>query len=351
VLVVCACCIVPISEAGTRTVLTRWSPTGGVTVLDDGEVTASFGIEPISPGGVAVTADGSTLYAAEFSSGSFAKIDLDGQQIVEIITTGDGAHRVVLNSDETLAYVANRDEQTVSIVYLPSFTEVLPVPAAPNPRSVIVGPDDEAFYVAHNGINEPDLVSKFTDVGQPVDSIELDQGWPSGMAISPDGSELLVALETSVNPGIARIDLATFTLTEIVPLPYRPTVILFHPSGSPMYVTSWFDFALLTLDPETLEVLDELEILVYPAGADITPDGKHLYIHRAAGSEALVVDTATNTVIGEIDVGGNSRGFGKFIVGAPPDDVPAVSGIGMLVLIAVMLGVLGLWTRRHRALP
>jgi DNA-binding beta-propeller fold protein YncE len=349
---VCMLCAVASAEATIRSVLTRWSPTGGVTVLEDGVVVSSFDI-PVSPHGVAATADGSTLYATYFNQGTLSKIDVDNGQLVATIPTGEGAIRVSLNAAETRAYVANRDANNVSIVDTASFEVLLTAPAPPLPRSVIVGPEDQFLYVAHNGLGgEPDSVSKrWADTGILFDSIELGDGWPGALAITPDGSELLVALEASEASGIARIDLDTFTLTEVVPLTHRPSWILFHPSGSPWYVTSWFDHALLTLDPRSLEVLDVLEIQIYPAGADITPDGKQIHIMRGAGTEAFIVDTATNSIVDQIDVGGNSRGFGKFITGEPPppdDDVPASSGVGLLVQIAVMIGLLTVWMLRAR---
>ena len=175
------------------------------------------------------------------------------------------------------------------------------------------------------------------------------------MAISPDESELLVALEGGSTPGtqgrIARIDLATFTLLENTPVEYRPTVILFHPSGSPMYVVSWFDWVLAALDPRTFEVQSVLNTVIYPAGADITPDGKHIYMQHAAGNLAFVVDTVTNTVVDEVDVGGNSRGFGRFIVGEPSVDTPATSGLGVLILVVAVLGSLTFLMRRRSVSP
>ena len=341
----CLLCAVTVALSGHRAVLTAGSSTPGVYVVEDLSLVDSFGI-PFGPRGVAVTADGSILYASSGYGGSLTRIDIEAHQVVATLPTGDLALDIAMNAAETRIYVANRDSHTVSFVDTESFTVLLNAPAGPYPRSVTLGPDEETIFVAQNGLDEPDRVSKLSTMdGTVIDSIEFGQGWPGRMVLSPDGSQLYVGLESASS--IAIVDLDTFTVAETFPLSHKPAAMVFHPSGFPLYVSSWFDDAVLAVHPQTLEVLATHENLPTPAGTDITPDGTLLYVHMGSNFDAFVLDAGTLDLVRKVDVTGNSRGWGKFIVAWPPDDVPATSRATLLILIVAMLALPALWHRRR----
>lgn len=148
---------------------------------------------------------------------------------------------------------------------------------------------------------------------------------PAGLAISPDGQKLYVALNLSNR--LAEIDVSTGKaerLWDVGMVPYG--VVL---AGSKVYVTNWGgrrpvedsvkgpagkgtevrvdpvrhianDGSVTVVDLGQNRVANEIVVELHPSGMAISPDGKYLVVANAASDTLSVIDTRTDQVVEKI---------------------------------------------------
>ncbi len=201
-------------------------------------------------GGLAIAADGKTLYVADNLGDSMNIIDLESRVVKSTIPVGHNPYTVKLSADGKTAYVSNWGEETVSVI---------------------------------------DLTA-----AQPQQVQEIEVGThPNAMALNPTNSELYVANADSDNVSV--IDTATNTVLRTIDLsPYpgakegsSPNALTVSPDGKTLYVANATnnDVAVIKLGNTTTE--DEVVGLIptawYPTGLVLSPDGKELDVINAKG--------------------------------------------------------------------
>src|SRR5439155_209840 len=71
---------------------------------------------------------------------------------------------------------------------------------------------------------------------------------PGGLAVSPDGTRLYVAVANRASDSVAVIDTARHTVVASVPLASRPEGVAVSPDGARLYVTSESSDAVAVID-------------------------------------------------------------------------------------------------------
>jgi YVTN family beta-propeller protein len=125
---------------------------------------------------------------------------------------------------------------------------------------------------------------------------------PHGLAITPDGSQVLVAVfGTSM---VAFIDTASNRVVAQVPVS-SPHNIAISPDGQTAYVAAQKQgaTALVILDVRNKVQIGTVPLDKVPRALNFSPDGKALYFTQAGVDAVQVLDTASNKVVGQIAVG------------------------------------------------
>jgi acid phosphatase len=155
--------------------------------------------------GLALSADGNTLYAADNLAGSLSVVDLTSDSAATggaatTIPVGAFPYTVVLSHDGKTAYVSNQGGHTVSLVDLtrPVLAESDRVPVGTHPGAMALNPVNSELYVANADSDTISVIDTRNNV--VVRTIDLSpypgsrQGSsPDALAVSPDGSTLYVA--------------------------------------------------------------------------------------------------------------------------------------------------------------
>jgi YVTN family beta-propeller protein len=170
------------------------------------------------------------------------------------------------------------------------------------PRVVAVSPDGGQVWSTEDGSNTVSVIDTATDT--VIDAIPgIINPW--GIVFDPDGTRVFVA---EAGPGtfrIAVIDVATRTITDSVTgLPSYPTMLAISPDGSTLYAATESSSTITVIDVATLTVVGPVTGIsgnVY--GMAVSSDGSRLYAVRYIADDLAVVDTATDAVIGAIAVG------------------------------------------------
>jgi YVTN family beta-propeller protein len=141
---------------------------------------------------------------------------------------------------------------------------------------------------------------------KPLDGLDRS---PIALALTADGSRLLVANQTSgsvslVDPKLAKVIRET-------PTGDRPNSVAVTRDGKLGVVTHWFgyDMVLLNLAEDRLQVIGRIEVGPEPRGVVVTADGSTAFVSIGAANEVVRVDLESKKVTSRLPVGREPRGL------------------------------------------
>jgi YVTN family beta-propeller protein len=88
----------------------------------------------------------------------------------------------------------------------------------------------------------------------------------------------------------------------------KPMAVLLSPDATRLYVSTGRGHQVFTIDTATDKVLGSVEVGARPWGIALSPDGKTLYSANGSSNDISVVDVATNAVTKKIPVGSSPWG-------------------------------------------
>lgn len=194
---------------------------------------------------------------------------------------------------ETFGYMPNFFENTVSIIDTATNTEVdaddnfangiTRIRVGKGPSGLAVTPAGDFVYVANRENDNVSLIHTATN--KVVATIPVGDG-PSGVAISPDGAFVYV---TNTNEGsVSVIDTAANTEVDVdgnsrngitrIRVGNAPYAVDIHPSGHVAYVANTDDSTASLIDTSTHTVHSTISLGEDPNGVAMAPDGTFLDI-------------------------------------------------------------------------
>jgi DNA-binding beta-propeller fold protein YncE len=176
---------------------------------------------------------------------------------------------------------------------------------------IAITPDDSTGFVTNNFEYRVSVFSVATNavtntipVGYPPDYES-----PEGLAISPDGSQVYVAISspTGSNGGyIAVIDVASLTVTNSISVGGSCRSVVFTPDGASAFaLNSGSGYGYITqIDTASGTVIkDKIGAgkLTFPGGMVISPDGTTLYV-SIQYSDVIAFNTTNGTIKKRINI-------------------------------------------------
>jgi YVTN family beta-propeller protein len=293
------------------------------------------------------------------------------------------ANGAVASADGTRIYVSNYWDNTISVIDTGTNTVVRTLNVQPFPTALAVSPDGTRLYVNAVITPNPGYVVQVLDVatGGTIATIPLNVPQSgSGMVISRDGTRLYVS-NTALNASsISQINTATNTVmlnvqvgttprgldisadgsfvyaavqnsnaltvmqtnpafaVAVVPVGQLPLAVRLTPNGGRAYVVNSTSNNISVVSTSGRAVVATVPATL-PRAIDFTPDGTRGFV--AADGRVYVLDTATNTITGNIPFAAATEGNPGIVVipqtvGVPPDppiDLVATSISGNAVTL------------------
>ena len=204
------------------------------------------------------------------------------------------------------AYIANQGDNTVSVINTVTNKVIATPEVNVTPTGVAISPDGSNIFVTNSGNSVISFISPYTNVQSLAVGLILYQSSPIGIAVNPDGSKMYVAESAAGEVAI----LSTSKGVDI-DLPYavggNPIGVTISPDGTKLFVTnstaSMKVVNTLTADINTINV---------PIGtyeSCISPGGNLLYVTVPGKNAVSVVNVSTNIVIATIPVGQKPEGI------------------------------------------
>src|SRR5213593_818353 len=250
--------------------------------------------------GVVVAPDGRRVYAAAGGNNKIRVYDFDGRALAERdpISLGDPKARIypaglAVSPDGTMLYAALNLENAVAFVETATGRVRTRVSLAPPARADDIG----ALPYALALIGPKLYVSEWNGGGVTV--IDTGQGTllrrvptgghASGLASSPDGARLYVANATSDTVSV--IDTSTDTVTATVDLsPYpgapmgsMPNAVAVSPDGKTLYVANGGNNDVAVVDTGSLAIRGLIPTAWFPSALLLSRDGRLLHVANMKG--------------------------------------------------------------------
>lgn len=203
---------------------------------------------------VLVTVDGRYAVSTHPVSGSISIVDLASGKLVKTVATGPAPNYLVATDDGQSLLVSNSGNGTVSLVDTGHWFVERNLRVGGSPEHMVLAPDNDRLYV--NDVASGQVLVLELATGTVANRYEVGEA-PHGVGLSPNG-ETLYATSQGGNL-VVRIELASGTreTSALAPAPYHLAV---SPYDGELLVTSRAENKLWVLDPETLEVVDEIAL-------------------------------------------------------------------------------------------
>lgn len=266
---------------------------------------------------IAITRDGSKLYAADGPNNTVSVIDTSKNQIIATVNVGGpNPSNLAITPDGSKVFVANSGSDsapgnTVSIIET-STNEVSTISVGFGPSGIAITPDSSKVYVA-NSIGTVSVIDTSTD--NEVKRIPVGFE-PGGMAITPTGCAVSKAYVTNFGDGtVSVIDVQNDTVIgDPIRVGLGPRGITLTPDCSKVYVANSFSNTVSVINTSTNKVTT-IPVGSNPVVAIIAPDGSKVYLANSGSNTVSVIDIEksvtdpTNAVIDTLDVGSNPIGI------------------------------------------
>ncbi len=216
------------------------------------------------------------------------------------------------------AYVGNFADNTVSAVDTETRKVVATIPVANGPHGMAITADGRTVYVSGDGSSSVSVIDTASDT--VAKTIEVGKA-PNGVTLTPDGKQLLVTIYGDNK--IVFVDTATLTITGEAAVA-KPHTVSLAPGGKLAYITSQEPgrFGLAVLDLATKSVTRMIPLEKTPRDGEFG-DGNMFYFTQAGVAAVQVLDPAADKVVGEIPTGVSphaiyiSGGSGYIVVQGP----------------------------------
>jgi YVTN family beta-propeller protein len=209
------------------------------------------------------------------------------------------------------------DETGGNVIVVDASGEILQrIAVGKRPRGVRLSPDGSQLFVALSGspISPPGVdESKLPPPDRAADGIgavdlashRLVRTYESGQDpetfdVSLDGRTLYVSNEETAEMSV--LDLQSGKVTRRVAVGGEPEGVTVRPDGREVYVTCEADNEVFAVDTSSLAVSGRMKVGPRPRAIAFTPDGKTAFVTAETGAAVDVIDTATHKVTGSITI-------------------------------------------------
>jgi YVTN family beta-propeller protein len=273
--------------------------------------TIAVGANPIA---VAMSADGTLAYVANLNSNSLSIIDTEIDQVVATVGAGSSPRDVEATPDGRYVLVTNQSTNTVTVLDASNYSIVKTIPVGTFPCAISIAPDGSAAYVTNRLSNNVSIIDLATIDLATVTVTDVPVGtFACDVMVSPDGQWAIVT--NRLSGSITIIDTATKLPVATVATGTNPQGVDFSADGTRAYVTnatttSVVDLASFTV-VETIANVPSGTCAVAATMDHNQRDKGHLYVASNTTSGIVtVVDIGTNSVVAVFSVGVRPLGIG-----------------------------------------
>lgn len=285
------------------------------------EVVATIPV-PNTPMGIAVSADGSTVYVAGSFGNAIFVINAAKAQIIATIPYIFPMY-LCLSKDGKKLYVtsAGKNASLLSVYRTTDYSLITSISIGPGGNEMCMSPDGSLLYITNpvSPLNIVSLVNTITD--NLITHIPVGGG-AYGIAVSPDGSRVYVSntvthtvsvIDASTNKAITTITVGAVDLL---------SPVCVSADGNQIYVGDISNNSILVFDTHSYTLIKTIPAGLQPVDMKITPDGNYLYIADQYSNAVSVIRTSDNENIATVNVGAGPYTLSNIVANAGCEGIP-----------------------------
>lgn len=230
---------------------------------------------------------------------------------------------ILINSDKTIAYVANRQDDTVDLFDLsdPFRPEIIDLnPVADGDQGINVGlepiglalsPDESMLFVAN--VKSGDLSFVDTQSRRLIKNERLGSGI-NAVAVDPQGKYIYVSNKGINSISMIEVETGRFITSFSVGdtrsgLGQDTRGIAFSPDGRYAYIAAREPSSLMIVDTDKLPHYPDSAVIKFipmdsrPSAVVISPEGDEIWVANYNSSNVFVVDANYHNILDVVDVG------------------------------------------------
>ncbi|HET7838890.1 MAG TPA: hypothetical protein VFL04_03970, partial [Rectinemataceae bacterium] len=294
---------------------------------------------PAGPHGLAITPDGTTLFASSDGDSKVSVIDTATDKVTQTIEVGNSPHGLAMAPDGRLLLAAVFGAS--SVVFIDTATkQVVGRVAVPSPHNIAISPDGRTAYVAAQakgslGLAILDLPSMAQRGFFPLDKT------PRALSFSPDGRKLYYTLAGS--DSVQDLATADNVLEAQVPVGASPHLPLFSADGKSALVVSQGPGELYIIDTARGQVSGKVKVGAMPHWIALSADGRTAYVTNEGSGDLCLVDLASRSLVATIPLGQAPR---KLVIQPSGGARVSISGFSFPDRVSVAPGGTVTWTNR-----
>lgn len=284
------------------------SVSGSVSVIDIASRATVSTIPVNQPNFIAAAPGGRTIYVT--TDVGIAVLDTSTNAVAHTIPLPFGVQGLAVSPDGSRVYAIASDAKALLVIDPESRQLIATVVVGERPIAVTVRPDGARIYIAHqglgpNGTGDNAVTVVDADTNSVITDIPLGDMESTGIAVSPDGARVYVSnvVRGSTDARISVINTLANTVDLSIPMGSVPFALKVTPDGSKLYVTHSFDDRVSVVATASNSIVGSIAVGRAPQGAAITPDGNSLLVTNVVGDSVSVIDVATDVVTSTVSTG------------------------------------------------
>ncbi|QDL94343.1 YncE family protein (plasmid) [Paroceanicella profunda] len=252
--------------------------------------------------GLGFAPDGKTLAVVATGSNSVSFIDTATNTVKHTTYLGRAPHEAFYTPDGKEVWVTVRGEDYVSVIDATTHEEKMRLKMAFGPGMQMFSPDGTYAYVCSSFHPETKVLSLADH--KVVATVKQDSPFCPNIAASPDGDQVWITLKDIGAAQIFNAKPPFNVLGRIDTGPITNHVNFVHTDkGTFAYVTVGGENAVKVYRTDDFSQVATIPVGDLPHGLWPSGDGTRVYVGLENAAKMAVVDTASNTVIGEIPIG------------------------------------------------
>jgi len=208
---------------------------------------------------------------------------------------------VALDPHGRVLYIANRSDNSVLVIDAASSAVEATIPVGENPSAIALDPHGQKLYVTNRSSGN---VSVIDTASKAVEATITVSQAPSDVAVSPDDGHHVYVVHDSFPGPLSVIDAATNTVIKTLNAGagFHLEHVAVTPDGRHAYVTS-IAGGVRIIDTATVSVSGSINVGGTLSDVAVSPDGRQVYVANTLSNNLSVIDTATDKVVGTIPTG------------------------------------------------
>ncbi|HEY9517635.1 MAG TPA: hypothetical protein VIQ98_00155 [Gemmatimonadales bacterium] len=256
------------------------------------------------PHGLAISADGSTVYLASDKTGNFQVIDARSGRITGQIPIGNDPNQMTLTRDGRFAYVPLRGDSRIAVVQLDPLRLVKLLPSPAGPHDAYTSGDGSRIYV---GAQFGTGIVVIDPATQSVLHVIPTSAGVRPLEPSEDGKTIYAALSkllgfVVVDPAARRVTrrIELGTLPEGVPQPYRDTwthALQIVNGGRELWLCDDINDLIRVIRLSDMKEVAQIRTGHFPHWFAMRPDGRVLFVSLWFSDAVAAIDVQSRKVL------------------------------------------------------